>query len=157
MRKMYVVGAVLFIALILGAIITSGSVPKYYLNIPSFIMVAGITFVLLLMNFSVREMGRSFAVGFRKKDADLEDLKKGFIFFQTMQFYLLLAGFLGTMVGAIAMLVHLKDSDRVTSGAALALITILYGVVFLMLVAIPFKTGIKKRIVEAGAKVPNSH
>ena len=81
MRKMYVVGAVLFIALIFGAIITSGSVPKYYLNIPSFIMVTGITFVLLLMNFSVREMGRSFAVGFRKKDANLEDLKRGFIFF----------------------------------------------------------------------------
>ena len=157
MRKMYVVGAVLFIALIFGAIITSGSVPKYYLNIPSFIMVTGITFVLLLMNFSVREMGRSFAVGFRKKDANLEDLKRGFIFFQTMQFYLLLAGFLGTMIGAMAMLVHLKDSTRVTSGAALSLMTFLYGFVFLMLVAIPFKTGIKKRIVEAGAKVPNSH
>ena len=75
MRKMYVVGAVLFIALIIGAIITSGSLPRYYLNIPSFIMVAGITFVLLLMNFSVREMGRSFAAGFRTKEVNLEDLK----------------------------------------------------------------------------------
>lgn len=157
MRKMYVVGAVLFIALFFGAIITSGSVPKYYLNIPSFIMVAGTTFVLLLMNFSVREMGRCFAAGFRKEDANLEDLKKGFIFFQTMQVYLLLSGFLGTMVGAIAMLVHLKDSSRVTFGAALSLTTLVYGFVFLMLVALPFKTGIKKRIVEAGAKVPNSH
>lgn len=157
MRKMYVVGAVLFIALIIGAIITSGSLPRYYLNIPSFIMVAGITFVLLLMNFSVREMGRSFAAGFRTKEVNLEDLKTGFIFFQTMQFYLLISGFLGTMIGVMAMLVHLKDSTRVTSGAALSLMTVLYGFFFLALIAIPFKTGIKKRIVEAGGKVPNSH
>jgi flagellar motor component MotA len=157
MRKMYVVGAVLFIALILGAIITSGGRVQAYLSIPCFVMVPGCTFVLLLTNFSVREMGRSFAVGFRKKDADIEDLKRGFVFFQSMQYYLILSGVLGTMVGTIALLSNLKDSSTIGSGTALALITILYGVVFLMLVAIPFKTGIKKRIVEAGAKVPNSH
>ncbi len=157
MRKMYVVGAVLFIAMIVGAIITSGGRMVAYLNIPSFIMVAAPTFVLLLMNFSVREMGRSFAAGFKKEAANLDDLKKGFIFFQSMQFYLILSGILGTLVGAIAMLSSLRDSSRIGWGAALALITMLYGIIFFMLVALPFKTGIKKRIIEAGAKVPDSH
>jgi len=154
MRKMYIVGAVLFIGFIVGAIITSGGRILSYLNIPSFLMVVGCTFVLLLINFSVREMGRCFAVGFRKKDAAPEDLKKGYVFFRSMQLYLLLSGLLGTMIGATAMLANLRDSSAIGWGAALALITLLYGIIFSMGITIPFMTGIKRRLIEAGEEIP---
>lgn len=158
MRKMYFIGGALFIALMAGAIITSGGRFVHYLNIPSFLMVAGCTFVLLLMNFSVREMGRAFKVGFQSgKGADkdrIEDLKKGFVFFKSMQTYLIVSGFLGTVVGAIAMLASMNNVMSVSFGAALAIITALYGLFFSMLITVPFSAGIRKRLIEAGEELP---
>lgn len=156
MRKMYVVGAVLFFAFVVGAIITSGGRILQYLNIPSFLMVLGPAFVLLLANFSVREMGRAFAVGFKKKEASPEDLKKGYLFFRSAQIYLILSGSLGTMIGTMAMLANLRDSSRIGWGAALALTTILYGIIFSMVITIPFAAGIKRRLIEAGEEVPRN-
>lgn len=154
MRKMFIAGVILFFAFMVGTIISSGgSIPRY-INIPSFLMVLGPAFVLLLANFSVREMGRAFAVGFRRTGAPPEDLKKGYLFFRTAQLYLILSGFLGTMIGAMAMLVNLRDSTHIGWGAALALITVLYGVIFSMVITIPFSAGIKKRLIEAEESIP---
>jgi len=80
MRKMFPVGMILFFAFLVGAIISSGGTIPQYTNIPSVLMVLGPPFVLLLANFSVREMGRAFAVGYRKSEAPLEDLKKAICF-----------------------------------------------------------------------------
>ena len=156
MRKVYFVGLALFIALVIGAVITSGGTIGSVLNIPSFLLVAGCTFVLLLMNFRLREMGICFAVGFMKKDATPEDLKKGYIFFRSMQLYLLLSGLMGTIIGAMAMLVNLKDHNAIGWGAALAILTILYGLIFSMGITIPFMTGIKRRLIEIGEEIPQN-
>ncbi len=150
MRKMYFVGAGLFIGFMCFAIIVSGARLTQFINLPSFIMVAGCTFVLLLANFNLREMGRAFTVGFRKKEESPEDLKKGYIFFKSMRLYLIISGLLGTITGAMAMLVNLRDSSRIGNGVSLAILTLLYGIVFSTLITIPFTTGIKKRLIEQG-------
>ncbi len=156
MRKMYFVGVVLFIAFIIGAVITSGGTIGSILNIPSFLLVAGCTLVLSLMNFNLGEIGRCFSVGFKKKDVPSEDLKKGYIFFRSMQLYFLLSGLLGTIIGAIAMLTNLKDHSAIGWGAALSIITILYGLIFSMGITIPFMTGIKRRLIEIGEEIPQN-
>ena len=156
MRKMYAVGAVLFFAFIVGTIISSGGTIPQYINMPSLLMVLGPAFVLLLANFSLPEMGRAFVIGFRNKEALLEDLEKAHLFFRTAQLYLILSGFLGTMIGAMAMLVNLRDSSRIGWGAALSLMTVLYGVILSMAITIPFLAGIRKRLIEANAGVPQS-
>jgi len=156
MRKMYFVSVGLFVGLICFAIIVSGARLTQFINIPCFVMVVGCTFILLLANFNLREMGRAFVIGFRKKGDSLEGLNKGYIFFKSMQRYLIISGLLGTITGAMAMLVNLRDSSKIGLGVSLSIMTLLYGIVFSTLIPIPFITGIKKRLIEQDAYLPEN-
>ena len=51
-------------------------------------------------------------------------------------------------IGLITMLALLDDPERIGAGMALALITFLYGLFFNMAVAIPFRTGLEKKLKE---------
>jgi flagellar motor component MotA len=148
MKKMYFLMLILGIAMLFGTVITAGGRVQLYLNLPSFVMVAGLTLILLRGSFSFREMGASFRAGFADGGGDDSDIRKGIEFFEAMQRYLLISGLLGTLVGAMAMLQNLETAEKVGFGAALAIMTLLYGLVLIVLVALPFKYGLRKRAKE---------
>jgi len=60
------------------------------------------------------------------------------------------------MVGTVAMLVNFRDSKGIGWGAALALMTVLYGVILSLVTTIPFSAGIKKRLIEAEESIPRN-
>jgi len=60
------------------------------------------------------------------------------------------------MVGTVAMLVNLRDSKGIGWGAALALMTVLYGVILSLVTTIPFSARIKKRPIEAEESIPRN-
>jgi len=146
MKKTYVLSIILFLALFCGAIITAGGNILVFLNLPSFIMVAGTAFVLLLGSFSLKEMGNSFSAAFQKSSPNRQEMETALAFFTVMAKHLLIAGFLGTMVGAITMLSLLGEVDSVSFGAALSLTTFLYALILIALVALPFRAGIEKKL-----------
>ncbi|MBN1649374.1 MAG: motility protein A [Spirochaetales bacterium] len=63
--------------------------------------------------------------------------QKGVQLFSQWGFYAPAFGMIGTLIGLIAMLANLNDSDSIGSGMATALITTLYGAIFANLVFIP--------------------
>lgn len=150
MRKFFIVSVILFVALCLGAIVASGGNITFFLNLPSLIIVAGITFVMLLSNHTLREMGSYFAAAFREGEGRAAPAvtKKGVDFFTSMRVYLILSGFVGALIGIITMLSLFEDVERVGFGAALSLMTIFYAVLLILLIALPFKHGLQRRLLE---------
>lgn len=145
MKKSYFVSLLLFVALFIGAIITSGGRILTFINIPSIIMVAATTFVLLMGSFSLPEMGRCFSAAFADSEATRGELEIAAAFFSSMTKYLLLSGGLGTLVGSITMLSQLTMADKIGFGAALSLMTVLYALILISVVSLPFQAGIKKK------------
>ena len=69
---------------------------------------------------------------------------------------MILSGVLGAITGFISMLASFTQgtaeygftSTDWGGGFALAIITILYSLIFYMIVAVPFKNGLKNRLIE---------
>ncbi|MDC7125189.1 MAG: MotA/TolQ/ExbB proton channel family protein [Spirochaetales bacterium] len=147
MKKSYILSLIVLIATMLFAMICSGCV-SCFLDIGSLFMVIIPTFFMLIANYSLNEIGSSFVEGFRKEQIDSTRLKTGIIFFKSMQKYLIFSGMLGVFTGVIAMLAMLDNPEKFGAGLALALLTVLYSLFFSMAVAIPFRTGLEKRLAE---------
>jgi flagellar motor component MotA len=151
MKKGYFFSIVIFLVLIAAAVITSGGKMGHFLNLPSFLMVTLVTLTLLRGGFSFREMGRAFKAAFEvtgdgSPPVPREEILNGIQFFRSMQIYLIVSGFIGTVIGAMSMLGALEMSVRVGFGASLALLTLLYGIIFTLLIPVPFRAGLEKRL-----------
>ncbi len=145
MRVRYIIAAVVFTALVLVAAFTASGNLGFYFDIPSLIMVVGTTFVLLASTFSFSEMGGAFRTAF-SSDTDNGNCAKALVFFTAMRNYLILSGLTGVFLGLIALLGNLEDSSMIGRGMALALITVLYGIFFSLLIAFPMMWMVKKRM-----------
>ena len=153
MKKTYFIFLILTLGILLGGIFWNGVSPLLFIDGAGFAIVVVPTLLLLFAVFSWREIGSAFSVGFRE-DSSIIDLKRGLLFFQAAQKYLLFAGLIGSLMGFIVLLSFGKlGDDRVGAGLALALVTLLYALIVLFAVVFPFKNGIKKRLVEVGEEV----
>lgn len=148
MKKMYVLSVILFFGFIVGAIYTAGATVSYFLSIPSLIMVIGLSFSLLLGTYTPGQMGSYFKLAFTGKNDGTTSLESGYHFFQAVQQYVLLSGFVGTMVGAITILALVDDKTKVGYGAALTLMTLFYALLIILLIALPFKNGCRRLLLE---------
>ena len=119
-----------------------------FIDFPSAMVVLLCTLILLLSNYSLGEIRKFFALGFRKEEIDPGDLENGVVFFSAVQKYLILSGMLGVFVGMIAMLAMLDDPAKIGRALSLSLLTALYAIILSMVIVIPFKTGLQKRLNE---------
>ena len=119
-----------------------------YLDMMSILLILMCPLVLLLANYSLSDIRKYFAIGFKKENVEPVDLKNGIIFFSSLQKYLVLSGIMGSLIGLIAILAMLADPEVIGQSLALALITALYAIILSMVVATPFKTGLQKRLNE---------
>lgn len=150
MNKTYPIWALLFLAFCASGIVMAGGSLLWFMNVPSLVVVVGISFVLLLSNYSLPAMGRCFAVAYGDAPRERRDLEDGLAFFEAMQVYLLVAGVVGFLLGLITMLTSLTDAERIGSGTALALMTVLYGLILYIGLVVPFKTGVKRKLAKLG-------
>ena len=146
MKKTYFLSVPLFLAVLVMAIISSAARITLYLCLPCLIMVTATPFFMLLATFTPREMGRSFRVAFDGVPADEGSLRSAAAFFRTAQTYVLLTGFIGAMIGVVAMLAELTDETQLGFGLALAFMTILYSICLLFTLVVPFRTAVRRRI-----------
>ena len=152
MSRTYPIWLVLGLAMFVLGIVFSDANIGLYVNLPALIVVVFPPAFLVLSSFGWSEYGRSFRVAFRGVSASRQEMKTGVRLFGVLQRYLLLAGFIATMIGAIAMLGNLYGADEIGPVVAIALIALFYSLLLIFFVAIPFRSALENRlIVTAGA------
>jgi flagellar motor component MotA len=154
MKKSYLIFAILTLLVVLGTTIMGGESILIFLDIPSMLMVCLISIFLLLTNYSPSEIVLAFTIGFKKEELNRKDLQKSINLFDSLGKYLILSAILGSITGFIAMASYYsRDTNNLGSGdwaggSALAILTIVYSLIFYMLIAVPFKNGLKNRLIE---------
>ncbi len=154
MKKSYPIFAILSFMIVLVAMFMGGESLSVYLDFVSLFMVVLITVFLLLTNYSPSEIVMAFTIGFKKEGIDKKELKKSINLFESLGKYLILSAILGTITGFIAMAAYYAgDTQNMgtgdwAGGSALAIITILYSLIFYLIIVVPFKNGLKNKLIE---------
>ncbi|MCK5673305.1 MAG: MotA/TolQ/ExbB proton channel family protein [Spirochaetales bacterium] len=156
MKKSYLIFVVLSFMIVLLAMFMGGTSLDVFLDINSFLMVSLIPTFLLMTNYSPSEIVLAFRIGFKKEGIVKKELQKSINFFDSLGKYLILSGILGAITGFISMLASFAKGTEeygYTStywggGFALTIITILYSLILYMIVAVPFKNGLRNRLIE---------
>lgn len=144
MKKTYFVSLILFFALFAGGVITSGSELAYFFDPLSLGMVLVIPALFALATNSLDEIQSYFSAAFQEKP-DSGVVKKGIVFFKNLLKYFIFTGFITFMIGVITILAYLGELQHVGSGAALSLISLLYSLCFILILALPFKSALEKK------------
>ena len=148
MKKSYFVWVVLSIGIFfLGVVFTEAPIAAF-VYIPAITIVVLAPALLLAGIYGLPAFGRSFKIAFSPSAASLEELKIGARLFASMQRLLVLTGIITTMFGLVAILTELEDASRLGPNLALAMITLLYSLMLIFTVAIPFKNALENRIDE---------
>lgn len=151
MKKTYLLLLIIGLAFMSAAILFGGAGLLIALDGASLVFVVGLALVVSLMGGSFREIGSYYRVVFRDADeADAVLLKKASAYFRTLRNTLIVAGLCGTLAGIIVMLSMLSDASTIGRGMALALITLFYAAILILLVALPFELAAKKLLAEKG-------
>lgn len=147
MKSYFWLPIAVFFALFATAIYAGGSSAYWYVDSISLIIILGFTFIMLCTHYSPVEMGRAFRAGMEKtKDSTEKELHDALNFFKTMQALFILNGFLGTLYGWISILTSLGDKQQMGRGFAASILTILYAVLFIIMISLPFQSAIKKKM-----------
>ena len=120
-----------------------------FIDVASLLIVVGGTIALTLVSFPLGDV-----VGFigyvmhtivpPKEDADRErvmrEMEKGILMLGRMKTYAQATGWIGVLIGAIIMLKNMDDPAAIGPGAALMLLTALYGTIIAFMICWPLRT-----------------
>ncbi len=154
MRKFYFASVVIAIGLLVAAAAMTGGRIVVFLSVPSAALVLLPAFVLSLTTHSFAEIVAAYRVGFQTQaGADRtswrKDLEVARIYHLSFGRYVIASGIFGTFLGIVVMLVHINsDIDTVGRGFSVSLLTILYSVFFYIVLVVPFRAGIERRLAE---------
>ena len=140
------IGLVAGFTLVLVAI---GNNLSIFIDIPSLLIVVGGTIAVTLVSFPLPDV-----VGFigyvmhaflpTRADADREkamrEMEKGILMLGRMKTYAQAMGWIGVLVGAVIMLKNVDDPAALGPGAALMLLTALYGTIIAFMICWPLRT-----------------
>lgn len=148
MNKALPILLILGLALICGAVVTSGGGINTFLNIPSLILVLLLPLLLTLATHGFGEIGASFRAAASRDSLDKEALQNAVLFFRSLSRYMLLSGFTGTITGFIALLAFADDSAAIAANMSLALITTYYAIVLYLVFCLPFLVALRKKQID---------
>jgi len=132
-----VLGMVLIAMLIGGAISVHGSLPSF-VDLASLLIVCGLVGAGALVSFPVSELVEALAPG-RASTPELEARRQ--VVLHRLADLSVSAGVVGTCIGLVLMLQNLDDPTKIGPAMAVALLTLLYGVVLGELVLRGLATG----------------
>lgn len=145
MTRFYPVSLVLFIGLCAAGIAMAGGRIDVFLSWPALVIVVAISFVLSLAGFSLPQIAAAFRTAYAESATD-DQLASADAYFTALGRYLIGSGLVGTLIGAITLLSNLRDPATMGAGTALALATLLYGLMLWLALALPFQAAIRRRI-----------
>ena len=126
---------VIFSALVLGGMGFGGFPLEAFFDLPSLILVLG---GALCGTIAVHPVADVFkAVRLALSDKPSEAFPEGRSVFQDASIFSAAAGLLGTLIGLVKMLLAIEDPDHIGPAFAVALLTIIYGLIFSQFVFLP--------------------
>ncbi len=146
MSRFYFVAVVLVVGLIAATISWDASSVAFFFDAPSLIVVIVPVLAMCFAVFSPRDIGRSFRAAWG--DVVERDLKAAAVFFRALERYFLLSGLLGVLMGVISMLAATASDADMKTGFALLLISIFYALTLLLVLAVPFRIAVEKKLTE---------
>ncbi len=150
MSRFYIIAVVLVIGLITATISWDASSVAFFFDAPSLIVVIVPALLMCFAVFSPRDIGRSFRAAWG--GVEERDLKAAAVFFRALERYFLLSGFLGVLMGVISMLPASGSDANTKTGFALLLISIFYALTLLLVLAVPFRAAVEKKLAELEEK-----
>ena len=146
MKKDYWIWMLMGVGIFIVAIIFTGASITVFIYPESIIIVVFAPAFLTIAVYGLPTFARSFKIAFREATASRKELQTGIKLFGALQRYLLLTGLITTMIGLVAMLANLVDATQIGPNLALALITLLYSLIFIFAVALPFKNALESKL-----------
>jgi flagellar motor component MotA len=139
---MYLVGVVVYLALLVALAFFSGA-PVSFIDLPSIVLILAFTLAMLLASGLLPDFLRGFKImGKKVNDFSMLELEKTDIALRLAVKLLLLSGFLGTLIGVIAILTQLNDMSDFSKSLAVSLLTLLYSVL-VVFILMPIKAKVK--------------
>jgi len=149
MKKSYFYLVILALGMFVLGVVFSGVGIDMYVYLPAFIVVVLPPAFLSAAAFGLSSCIRSFHVAFDSVPATPGELRVGIQFFNGLRRSLLLTGLVTMMIGIIAVLATRDVDDGIGPLVAIALITLLYALVFIFAVVVPFRSALEKRLIQA--------
>jgi flagellar motor component MotA len=147
MRVQSVFAGVIVIAVLVLLVVLAGGEIADFISPMSLLLVVIPPVIMALANFRLREIGRGIRLAFESTIGTTKELSDALLLFVSLGRYVALSGVLGTFLGIIVMLSRLQaDAPTVGLGLALSLITALYAVVVYMVVVLPLRTAISRKL-----------
>jgi flagellar motor component MotA len=152
MNRYYFAAVALVLAVLALGIVFAAARLNAFLDWPCLIMVIVPPGLLSLAAFPPRVVGRSFRVAFSRQKATEPELRQAAWFFRFLERSVLVAGFIGALIGVVAILSQLREVEvqRLGQGFALLLITVFYALVLVLVVTVPFRAAVERRLAERG-------
>lgn len=148
MKKSYFVIVVLFLGLCVASILVARIPIAAFLDVPTLVFAPGIAILMGFAGMRPREIGRSFRVAFLSTPADRAELERARVYFDSMLKYLALGGAVGIGIGFVAIVGLVRDAQRVAAGWAVAMLAVVYALVFITVVAVPFGAAVRRRLAD---------
>jgi len=119
-----------------------------FINLPGFIFVVGGTIASTITSFSFSETNSAIrAVCKKGSDASEEEYNRAILIFSAMRGRALAFGIIGFIIGCILILAAVDDLAQIGPSAAVALLTILYGICLSELVFAPLVAVARKKLL----------
>jgi flagellar motor component MotA len=150
MNRFYIVALILALAVLAVGTVFAAARPGAFVDWASLMMVVVPAAVLSLAVFPPRVIGRSFRSAFARQEASEADLRQAVTFFRFLERMLLLSGFIAALIGIVTILSQLRSVEVIGKGFALLLISVFYSLVLMLLLAVPFRAAVERRLAEKG-------
>lgn len=148
MKKSYALYALAVLGMCVAAIVTAGVPPLVFADPPSIAIIVGVPLVLLLGIVGPREIVDAFRHAGASSTPAPADIRRALVVFNTAQRLVLTVGVLFTMLG-ILMTLYGLSRDTATPVAfymVIAFQTVLYAILVTLLVIMPFRAALEKKL-----------
>ncbi|MEK6797078.1 MAG: hypothetical protein AABZ39_20055 [Spirochaetota bacterium] len=147
MKRLFFIPLIGALTLALGAYLLEGGNILLLFQITAALGTYGLTFVMLLTQYSPSEMGKAFSAAV--KGGTAKELKISLTYFGTMQRLAIVSGLFMPALGCIHIGMNTSEISKITGFLiALLMVSILYSLSIMLFITIPFSGAIKKRMVE---------
>ena len=143
----YLISLIFFFVGINFLIYCSGGNILTYIDIPNIITIVIIPFILVSILYGFKNMKTAFSIAL-KKEADNNELKKAFNFFNLYGKIIWIVGITGVIIGIIETFINLEKKNQLGPNLALAITSIYYCCITYAVIIIPFTIFIKKKLKE---------
>lgn len=153
MKKTYIVYVLLTLGCCVVAVLIAQADIMSVIDPPSLAIILGPTILMLLSHFGPRDCISAFRSAMSRSDAGEVELKNSLLFFSTAQTLLIVSGIAAVFIGLIlimdGMAMGKAESAKILARwFSVDIIAVLYTALLMMLVTVPFKSAVQKRLNE---------